>query len=201
MLALGTLVSAGGAGMWVRSLGWLDHGGYGHGWFAEPAPRESMWRFVAGRVFVTSNSGVLLLGVSRYTSYSSDRAGLSQWETYGGWEGSSMQGVHLRADRVVAWRWGSLTDWQAGGLGVIEQSRQGEDAQIVSLPWSMVIGAGGVPAAWVAWRRRRRARRLAAGQCLRCGYALGPADEQGMRRCSECGRAETAKLPSDPATK
>jgi hypothetical protein len=51
--------------------------------------------------------------------------------------------------------------------------------------WALAVGAGVAPALWVrGWRRRRiRARRLARGQCVRCGYDL----RATSGACPECG--------------
>ncbi len=47
--------------------------------------------------------------------------------------------------------------------------------------WSAVLGATFVPGAIVSRRRRRR---RAKGQCLKCGYAMAAG---GLDRCPECG--------------
>ncbi len=51
----------------------------------------------------------------------------------------------------------------------------------------LVLVANGVPSVTIgAWRRRRAARRMARGQCAKCGYELGAA---AIDRCPECGAA------------
>jgi hypothetical protein len=187
VLVIGTLGSVVSAGMWVRSSGWLDHAAFRRGWLSEPEARGPMWRFVAGRAFVTSNSGVLILGLSHETHSAPDRVRLSHWATYGGWEGWSMRGVHLRPEQAVACRSDSATDWQVGGLAFMQHQAGNAMVLNVMVPWSMLMGLFGLPALTVVFVRRRLLRKAASGVCPECGYLMGHHHTDGVRRCSECG--------------
>jgi hypothetical protein len=81
-----------------------------------------------------------------------------------------------------------------------------EQSQMWTLPWPLptprhrivsgwLVGLAGVlPAAWLVdweWRRQRRARHLAKGECPACGYDLRATPD----RCPECGAVPAGGLP------
>jgi len=63
--------------------------------------------------------------------------------------------------------------------------------------WLLLLVTATLPALWLrsALRRRRGARRLAAGQCTHCGYDLRSSPD----RCPECGRPAPAHRPAGDA--
>jgi hypothetical protein len=57
--------------------------------------------------------------------------------------------------------------------------------RIIGLPYWLLVLLFALPPAWwaIGWKRRRNARRRAAGCCTRCGYDLRGTPD----RCPECG--------------
>jgi hypothetical protein len=188
VLVIGTLGSLVSAGMWVRSERGLDQVVYRYGLEDRRWPgAESPYWVATQSVFFLSNSGVCLFGLGEFADWSAWFSEGRTQRTAGGLRTVSLRRTFLAAEQVTDWRWASVTDWHFGGLGLIEYGR-GQPGRAVVLPWSVVMGLFGMPAAMVATLRQRRARKVAAGVCLKCGYLMGHRLTDGVRRCSECGR-------------
>ena len=87
-----------------------------------------------------------------------------------------------------AWRQGQYGPaW--GGFGVGRQRDSAVDYRLAMVPlWLVAATALLPPAAWAARRHRRSRieRRLAAGQCVACGYDLRATPEQGKALLGRC---------------
>jgi hypothetical protein len=73
------------------------------------------------------------------------------------------------------------------GVRVFDVPLDNHSLRGVTIPhWMLVLPLAVLPLWWlkVVHRQRRRAKRLAAGQCEACGYDLRESPE----RCPECGR-------------
>jgi hypothetical protein len=184
VLVIGTLGSVVSAGMWVRSEVWLDQVAYRVG--AAPAPQVPPWGMASGmpgeRLYVLSSSGVLILGRGESEGWHTQRRPELIENYTNGPEVLSLPVTLLARTQLDNVFFASITDWQMWGLGVFTHS-----CQAVVIPWALVMGLFGAPAAVVVWLRRRPGQPIVLTQCEACDYPLGAADVRGVRRCSECG--------------
>lgn len=136
---------------------------------------------------ISNASGVVMFSLSEYTSVDADRdALLARWKDHRGWDFSAHSGLARSnpfsiPDRIT------YSGPEVGGLGLIQASRQGEDATTLRIPILYIMLLLAMSPAVAFHRRRRYLQRLRAGQCLRCGYSMG-----GVSVCPECG------TPADP---
>lgn len=179
------------AGMWVRSAFRMDLIERGYGYYAPPvnpnAPAETdlsgCWTYHARGVSLMSWDSAVSFGFSEYVSYAPRREELDSWADFPRWDAVSMPMRGPLSDESIAVYDGPL-NWRVWRLGFQQSARQGTTAQAVLVPYPVLMFLIAIPA-WIAWRRdRRRARHIARGQCVRCGY-----DCRGATRCPECGRA------------
>lgn len=183
VLTVGTLGSVVSAWMWLRSEERLDEVAYRYG----PAPPRRWAGVLRGgpasdRLYMLSCSGALMFGRGESVGwYTRELPDFSTAYPVGP-EFLTLPTTLLERSRLRKVRFDSITDWQVWGVGVFAG-----DQQAVVVPWSLVLGLFGTPAAVVACLRRRRGKPIALTQCEACDYPLGAADERGVRRCSECG--------------
>lgn len=152
-------------------------------------PLSTEYSLEISDIGVRSNSGVIVLSRSAYTSYDSNRDDLViRWREHHGWHGMGF------GDTVVLPRRNPFANefknvdggFQLFGLGVITSSRQGEKAVAFTIPILYLILLASLPVMLALQRRRRYFQRLRAGHCVRCGYSLG-----GVGTCPECGTARS----------
>lgn len=133
-------------------------------------------------VSFSNNSGVIALSYSQYTSYDSDATELlKRWQHHHGWAFNAYSDVPRSNPFSIPARI-AYSGVQVAGFGIIQSSRQGEDATTLRVPIPFLIVLIMIPPACAAWRRRRLLQRTRNGLCLRCGYLLS-----GAATCPECG--------------
>ena len=94
-------------------------------------------------------------------------------------------------------RWGTKPyPWGPYGLSRFQADPQSQFNVLVS-DWALCLGTGILPTIWlIGFKRHRRKRRQAAGQCQCCGYDLRTSTD----RCPECGTPISVKQKSAAAS-
>jgi len=133
-------------------------------------------------ISLSNNSGVVTVAYSQYTSYHSNAGELLKlWKHHHGWALNAYSDIP-RSNPFIIPAHIAYTGVQVAGLGIIQSSRQGEDATALRVPIPFLIAFMLIPPAIAARRRHRLLQRSVSGQCLCCGYFL-----DGAAICPECG--------------
>lgn len=148
--------------------------------------------FQARSTTLESSHGTLSLALSTYESPVLPGDSPDRWANWKGaeWLHLPRRDVGVRQDPALVWK--GPREFMLLGLGTRSYGRMGESIRRFSVPYWLLIGATGAALASVLLARRRLARRVRLGLCLKCGY-----DRSGHESgpCPECGcRADTAAV-------
>lgn len=132
---------------------------------------------------ISTSSGILRFTTTKYESFDPDLdALLARWKDQRGWQHSG-SGYKLSTRQNPFANARSVEGgFQILGCGVVQTSTQGErtNALIIPILYPMLLLS--IPVIVALRRRSRYVKRLRAGKCLHCGYALA-----GVSICPECG--------------